>query len=106
VRYLYIKRNVEKVWGARYTLCARYILKNTVFFTELPTASLLVSHHQRENGVRSVLCQYIKMKCQEEDQDAVGTKRFREVTWESKTNESVAADDRHQQRGLIARALI
>jgi hypothetical protein len=29
-RYLYIKRNVEKVWGARYTLGARYLLKNTV----------------------------------------------------------------------------
>ena len=29
-RYLYIKRNVEKVWGARYTLGARYLWKNTV----------------------------------------------------------------------------
>ena len=29
--YLYIKRNVEKVWGARYTLGARYLSKNTVF---------------------------------------------------------------------------
>src|SRR5215475_8404084 len=29
-RYLYIKRNVEKVWGARYTLGARYKSKNTV----------------------------------------------------------------------------
>ena len=29
-RYLYIKRNVEKVWGTRYTLGARYLLKNTV----------------------------------------------------------------------------
>jgi len=29
-RYLYIERNVEKVWGARYTLGARYISKNTV----------------------------------------------------------------------------
>ena len=27
---LYIKRNVEKVWGARYTLGARYLSKNTV----------------------------------------------------------------------------
>jgi hypothetical protein len=25
-----IKRNVEKVWGARYTLGAHYLLKNTV----------------------------------------------------------------------------
>ena len=30
-RYVYIKRNVEKVWGARYTLGARYLSKNTVF---------------------------------------------------------------------------
>ena len=30
--YLYIKRNVEKVWGARYILGARYISKNTVIF--------------------------------------------------------------------------
>jgi hypothetical protein len=29
-RYLYIKRNVEKVWDVRYTLGARYLLKNTV----------------------------------------------------------------------------
>ena len=29
-RYRYIKRNVEKVWGARYTLGARYLSKNTV----------------------------------------------------------------------------
>ena len=29
-RYLYIKRNVEKVWGARYTLGARYLSKNRV----------------------------------------------------------------------------
>ena len=28
--YLYIKRNVEKVWGARYTLGALYLSKNTV----------------------------------------------------------------------------
>ena len=30
VRYLYIKRNVKKVWGARYTLGARYLSKHTV----------------------------------------------------------------------------
>jgi fructose/tagatose bisphosphate aldolase len=30
MRYLYIKRNVEKVWGVRYTLGARYLSKNTV----------------------------------------------------------------------------
>jgi len=28
--YLYIKRNVEKVWGVRYTLGARYLSKNMV----------------------------------------------------------------------------
>ena len=31
-RYLYIKRNVEKVWGARYTLRARYLSNNTVLY--------------------------------------------------------------------------
>jgi hypothetical protein len=36
VRYLYIKRNVEKVWGARYTLGARYLSKNTVLRTCVP----------------------------------------------------------------------
>ena len=30
-RYLYIKRKVKKVWGARYTLGTRYLSKNTVF---------------------------------------------------------------------------
>ena len=29
-RYLYMKKNVEKVWGARYKLGARYLSKNTV----------------------------------------------------------------------------
>ena len=29
--YLYIKRNAEKVWDARYTLGARYLSKNTIF---------------------------------------------------------------------------
>ena len=29
-RYLYIERNVKKVWGARHTLGARYLSKNTV----------------------------------------------------------------------------
>ena len=29
-RYLYIKRNVEKDWDARYTFGARYLSKNTV----------------------------------------------------------------------------
>jgi hypothetical protein len=34
-RYLYNKRNVEKVWGARYTLGARYLSKNTAHY-DLP----------------------------------------------------------------------
>jgi hypothetical protein len=34
-RYLYIKRNVEKVWGARYTLGPRYLSKNTVRYIYL-----------------------------------------------------------------------
>ena len=34
-RYLYIKRNVEKVWGARYTLGARYLSKNTLILFRL-----------------------------------------------------------------------
>ena len=49
-RYLYIKRNVEKVWGARYTLGAGYLSKNTVclfnvyiFFYILLTVHLDIS---------------------------------------------------------------
>ena len=34
-RYLYIKRNVEKVWGARYTLGAPYLSKNTVLIASV-----------------------------------------------------------------------
>jgi len=29
--YLYMKRNTEKDWGARYTLDALYLSKNTVY---------------------------------------------------------------------------
>ena len=39
-RYLYIKRNVEKVWGARYTLGARYLSKNTVYDDTIITTFL------------------------------------------------------------------
>ena len=49
-RFLYIKRNVEKVWGARYTLGARYLSKNTVgvillikFLTVPDTNKLIVN---------------------------------------------------------------
>ena len=38
-RYLYIKRNVEKVWGERYTLDARYLSKNTVL--GLPSSGII-----------------------------------------------------------------
>ena len=44
-RYLYIKRNVEKVWGARYTLGARYLSKNTV---------LQIVHHLRRIDVLEI----------------------------------------------------
>ena len=42
-RYLYIKRNVEKVWGARYTLGARYLSKNTVKGLKICHLCLFVS---------------------------------------------------------------
>ena len=53
-RYLYIKRNVEKVWGACYTLGARYLSKNMVDVTECFIALVICStcfghlyaHHQ------------------------------------------------------------
>jgi hypothetical protein len=35
-RYLYIKRNVEEVWGVRYTLGGPYLSKNTVIELPLP----------------------------------------------------------------------
>ena len=41
-RYLYIKRNVEKVLGARYTLGARYLSKNTVIILSPTNATALI----------------------------------------------------------------
>ena len=41
-RYLNIKRNVEKVWGARYTLGARYLSKNTVYEVGTLGTSVLI----------------------------------------------------------------
>ena len=42
-RYLYIKRNVEKVWGARYKLGARYLSKNAVILGNIfPTKVFLL----------------------------------------------------------------
>ena len=42
-RYLYIKWNAEKFWGARYTLGARYLSKSTVISNLFPPASCLIS---------------------------------------------------------------
>ena len=50
-RYLYIKRNVEKVWGARYTLGARYLSKNTVLCYNLNTETrALLGHYAASSG--------------------------------------------------------
>ena len=46
-RYLYIKRNFEKVWDARYTLGARYLSKNTVILISRSIIVLIKIH--REN---------------------------------------------------------
>ena len=43
-RYLYIKRNVEKDWGARYTLGARYLSKNTVIIKGKGKGHLRTGH--------------------------------------------------------------
>ena len=48
-RYLHIKRNVEKVWGARYILGARYLSKNTVikiYIREYKKVKLKRSHYR------------------------------------------------------------
>jgi len=58
-RYLYIKRNVEKVWGARYTLGAHYLSKNTViYFNSKPlhVSSRLAAHHQEEQVYMNSSC--------------------------------------------------
>ena len=50
VRYIYIKRNVEKVWGARYTLGARYLSKNTVIsvtYSECGFVAIGIQHAMR-----------------------------------------------------------
>ena len=53
-RYLYIKRNVEKVWGARYTLGARYLSKNTVTTISLVT-ELGVSGVWRSSAISGII---------------------------------------------------
>ena len=55
-RYLYIKRDVEKVWGARYTLGARYLSKNTVVnLANRQVASILTELVGPRDGVADVL---------------------------------------------------
>ena len=53
-RYLYIKRNVEKVWGARYTLDARYLSKNTVYKMQRLEVSGVVRLIYRSLGVKGL----------------------------------------------------
>ena len=48
-RYLYIKRNVEKVWGARCTLGARYLSKNTVIYFPSRLPSI-------QKGLLKIIC--------------------------------------------------
>jgi hypothetical protein len=43
MRVIYTQKNVEKVWGARYTLGARYLSKNTV----IAASSLLIHLNKR-----------------------------------------------------------
>jgi hypothetical protein len=38
-----IKRNVEKIWGVRYTLDARYLPKNTVITGFVPLRYIIFS---------------------------------------------------------------
>ena len=40
-RYLYIERNVEKVWGACYTVGARYLSKNTVILEDIKCIKII-----------------------------------------------------------------
>ena len=47
-RYLYIKRNVEKVWGARYTLGARYLPKNTVICLAPENCIVILTANKRD----------------------------------------------------------
>ena len=53
-RYLYIKRNGEKVWGARYTLGARYLSKNTVITFVIGHYDAWQTHGDTEEPVTSV----------------------------------------------------
>ena len=50
--YLYIKRNVEKVWGARYTLGARYLSKKY----GISNGNHFGSHSHVQLSVTPMLC--------------------------------------------------
>jgi hypothetical protein len=43
-----MKKNVEKVWGARYTLGARYLLKNTVI--KIQSSDIQLRGEKNMNG--------------------------------------------------------
>ena len=55
--YLYIKRNVEKVWGARYTLGARYLSKNTIvlFVFRIIKMATLVCRYEKHKAIKRLL---------------------------------------------------
>ena len=61
VRYLYIKRNVEKGWGARYTLGARYLSKNTVIKIKYEKYSNII-RLEMVSSIQAVSENYIKKK--------------------------------------------
>ena len=58
--YLYIKRNVEKLWGARYTLGTRYLSKNTVIELSLSLGFICASPADAFFGNKAILCQNLK----------------------------------------------
>ena len=71
-RYLHIKRNVEKFWGARYTLGALYLSKNTVdaliaqicFWNKtLHDSDSFSGHHQEFFTVQIAMVYVIQVCC-------------------------------------------
>ena len=59
-RYLYIKRNVEKVWSVRYTLRARYLSKNTGYSEE--TVCINVIYESTKQYKRAIVYQRHRSK--------------------------------------------
>ena len=55
-RYLYIRRNVDKVWGAHYTLGARYLSKNTVikFYSAYKVLQHLLYFSQNQKEMSAI----------------------------------------------------